>query len=174
MKPTRRIAAETTTCALLAALAACGAPSTIPPPASPASPTAVATTSPVSVAEDLVFTGAISGHVTSGSAGDAFECQAAGSGSYAAGPILGSLAGRQVEMNVTILNFSGSGDYSASGVTFDVGTDHYYAPTGAPGTLTIATDLKSGTVDMALAVNTSPNGGIAHVTGSWRCPPTGP
>jgi hypothetical protein len=120
--------------------------------------------------EDLTFTGSFSGHMSSGSAGDAYVCSSTG-GAFVAGPILGSVAGRQVKMTVTRLAFTGPGAYDAAGVTFDVDTDHYYPATGAAGTLVVAADLRSGTVDVNLAVNTDPNTVTAHVSGAWRCPP---
>ena len=161
------------TCLLIGAtlvlVAACGDSSTgsatTPPAPSP-------TSSGPSIAEDLTFTGALSGHLASGSAGDTYVCAATG-GSFVAGPILGSLAGSQVELNIVKLSFKGAGIYSPVGVSFDVGSDHYYPVTGAPGSLVVASDLQSGTLDIALAVNTDPNQSVAHVSGAWRCPPGG-
>ncbi len=116
--------------------------------------------------------GALSGRLTAGVAGDAFLCAQSGGG-FVAGPILGSVGGAQVELNMTVTSFKGEGAYSAAGVSFDAGSDHYYPPTGAPGTLVIGADLRSGSVDAPLAVNTDPDQAVAHVSGSWRCPPGG-
>ncbi len=118
----------------------------------------------------MTFTGALAGHMTSGSAGDLYVCAATG-GSYVAGPILGSVGGRQVQMNITKISFTGAGTYPPGGVSFDSGTDHYYPATGAAGSLVVASDLRSGTVDIGLAANTDPNTVVGHVTGAWRCPP---
>lgn len=108
--------------------------------------------------------------MSAGSPGDAYVCASSG-GSFVAGPILGTVAGRQVELNVVKLSFTGAGSYTAGGVSFDVGSDHYYPASGAPGVLVVAPDLQSGTVDIDLAVNTDPNHAVAHVGGTWRCPP---
>ena len=40
--------------------------------------------------------------------------------------------------------------YPPGGVSFDVGSDHYYPMSGGAGTLAIASDLQSGTVDIDL------------------------
>lgn len=156
-------------CAAVLALAACGEGSTTPAPASPSpSPSAAGPT----VQEDLTFTGRLSGHLASGSAGDAYVCAATG-GAFVAGPILGTVAGQQIELNIVKQSFTGAGSYSPGGVSFDIGSDHYYPATGAAGALVIAPDLRSGTVDIDLAINTDPNHAVAHVRGAWRCPPGG-
>jgi hypothetical protein len=110
--------------------------------------------------------------MATGSAGDTYACASVG-GAFVAGPILGNVGGIQVEMDITKLSFKGAGSYAPGGVSFDAGTDHYYAATGAAGTLVVAADLQSGTVDIGLAVNTDPNHAVAHVRGAWRCPPGG-
>jgi hypothetical protein len=155
--------------AVLIAVAACGASSATPSPASASpSPSAPGPT----VQEDLTFTGTLSGHLASGSAGDTYVCAATG-GAFVAGPILGTVAGQQIELNIVKLSFTGAGSYSPGGVSLDIGSDHYYPATGAAGALVIAPDLRSGTVDIDLAVNTDPNHAVAHVRGAWRCPPGG-
>ena len=121
------------------------------------------------VAEELTFTGALRGQMTSGTAGDAFACAATG-GAFVAGPILGTVAGTQIEMNIALLSFHGAGTYAPDGVSFDAAYDHYYPANGSSSWLAIASDLTSGTVDIALAANTDPNHVVAHVTGAWRCP----
>lgn len=151
-------------------LSACGAPSSAGGDAK--TPAASPSASSPSVAEDLTFSGALAGRMTSASAGDTYVCASTG-GSFVAGPILGTVAGQQVELNITKLAFTGPGTYSPGGVSFDVATSHYYPATGAPGSLVVASDLRSGTVDVSLAVNTDPNTAVAHVTGTWRCPPGG-
>jgi hypothetical protein len=88
-----------------------------------------------------------------------------------AGPILGEVGSLQVEMNITKVTFTGAGSYAPGGVSFDAGSDHYYPATGAAGTLVVAADLRSGTVDISLAANTDPNAVVGHVSGTWRCPP---
>lgn len=108
--------------------------------------------------------------MSSGSGGDLYVCASAG-GSFVAGPILGDVGGLQVEMNITTLPFKGAGTYKPGGVSFDSSADHYYPATGAAGTLVVAADLRSGTVDISLAANTDPDAVVGHVSGSWRCPP---
>lgn len=128
--------------------------------------------SAASVLEDLSFSGAIAGRMSAGAAGDSYVCASTG-GAFVAGPILGMVADKQVELNITKLSFVGAGTYTPGGVSFDVDTSHYYPATGAAGTLVVATDLRSGSVDMDLAVDTDPNTVVAHVSGTWRCPPGG-
>ena len=87
-------------CAAALALCACGGAGAT---TAETSATATATASPApagaSVTEDLTFTGAVSGHLAAGTAGDAYACAATG-GSCVAGPILGTLGGSQVELNI--------------------------------------------------------------------------
>jgi hypothetical protein len=149
------------------AVVACGGSGTTSP-----SPSQSASAAAASVPEDLTFSGRLSGHEASGTAGDTYVCAATG-GSFVAGPILGTVGGQQVEMNIVKLSFTGAGTYAPGGVSFDVGSDHYYPATGATGTLVVAGDLQSGTVDIDLAVNTDPDHAVAHVRGAWRCPPGG-
>jgi hypothetical protein len=165
--PNRRRLAIVGVLLLLTAAPACGdsGASSAAPPAPTPSPSPAPT-----AAEDLTFTGALSGRMTSASAGDAFSCAAAG-GSFVAGPILGDVVGIQVEMNITIVGFTGPRSYAPGGVSFDTVTDHYYPATGATGTIMVAPGLQSGTVDIALAMNGDASHAVAHVTGSWRCPP---
>ena len=152
---------------VVALTSGCGAGAT--PSAS--SPTATRSDTPaLTVAEDLTFTGALSGRMTSAGAGDAYVCAATG-GSFVAGPILGEVGGQQVELNITKLSFNGPGSYAPAGVSFDAGSDHYYPATAAAGTLVVGPDLQSGTVDIALAANSNPTSVVAHVHGAWRCPP---
>lgn len=163
------LAAWTLACLVALAVAGCGERTTTPPPASP--PSSSSANGP-SAQEDLTFTGRLSGRLSSGSAGDAYVCAATG-GSFVAGPILGTIAGQQVELNIVKLAFTGAGTYAPGGVSFDVGTDHYYPATGAAGALVVAPDLQSGSVDIDLAVNTDAGHAVAHVRGTWRCPPGG-
>jgi|GEM_PF-6927498 len=157
---TRRFTGAATALLFLAALAACGGSN---------GPAASSSTNG-QVSEDLTFSGAPAGHMTSAHRGDMYVCAGSGS-SYVAGPIVGSLGGREVDMNITKISFRGAGSYPAGGVSFDLGSDHYYPSLGNPGTLVVATDLRSGTVDIELAVNSDPNTVVGRVTGTWRCPP---
>ncbi len=170
MKPGPRTAAEMAAWCLPALVfaAGCGQPaSTSTPELTPSH--APPSASAVAVAEDLAFTGALSGHLTSGTAGDAYACAATG-GAFIAGPLLGTASGAQLEMTITHLGFKGAGSYPPAGVSFDVGADHYYPVSGRPGTLVVAADLRSGTLDIDLAMNTDPNHLVGHVSGTWRCP----
>jgi hypothetical protein len=178
VKSNRRIAAETAILTLLVlVLAACGedagadGSTTLTPP-SAASPSQSQTPATSPVAEDLTFTGALSGRMTSGGAGDAFVCMG-GAGAFVAGPILGMVDGQQVELNIAMQTFHGAGVYPPDGVSFDESYDHYYPATGSSGSLTVAADLKSGSLDVALAANSNPDRVVARVTGSWRCPAGG-
>src|SRR5581483_4331891 len=167
-----RFAAKTAALILLVTIVGgCGEGSAVPPPASP-SIAPVTASAGESAAEDLTFSGALTGRVTAGAPGDAFVC-ATTAGSFVAGPILGTLEGAQIELNIVLLSFHGAGTYPPQGVSFDVALHHYYAAAGASGQLAIAPDLMSGTLDVALAADTDPNHAVAHVTGAWRCPKGG-
>jgi hypothetical protein len=147
--------------ACLVLVAACGpASGAVATPSPPAS----SSPSPVAVAQDLTFSGALSGHMAQGTAGDAYVCANTG-GAFVAGPILGSVGTVQVEMNIAKLSFQGAGAYPADGVSFDAGSDHYYAATGAGGSLVVAADLRSGTMDIPLAANTNPTQVLARGLG---------
>jgi hypothetical protein len=123
-----------------------------------------------SISEDLTFTGSLAGHMSTGMRGDTYVCASTG-GSYVAGPIVGDVGGKQVALNITKISFHGSGSYPAGGVSFDVNGGHYYPALNNAGTLVVASDLRSGTVDIALAANEDPSTIVGHVTGTWRCPP---
>ena len=143
----------------------CGAGSGNAPGTTPSTASAGGT-----VAEDLTFTGPLAGHMGSAHRGDTYVCANAG-GSYVAGPIVGSVAGKEVVLNITKLSFKGAGTYEAGGVSFDAGSDHYYPATGAQSSLVVNADMRSGTVNIDLAANSQPNSVVGHVSGTWRCPP---
>lgn len=73
-------------------------------------------------------------------------------------------------MNIVKISFHGAGTYPAGGVGFDVGSDHYFPASGTDSTLVVASDLRSGAVDIDLAVNSDPKTVVGHVKGAWRCP----
>jgi len=122
------------------------------------------------VAEDLTFTGALTGHMSSAHRGDTYVC-AGSQSSLAVGPIVGDVGGKEVTINIVKISFHGAGTYPAGGVGFDVGSDHYFPATGTDSTLVVAPGLRSGTVDIDLAVNSDPKTVVGHVKGAWRCPP---
>jgi hypothetical protein len=136
------------------------------------SPSAAATASSSSgeIAEDLTFTGALSGHMSSAHRGDTYVC-AGSATSLAIGPIVGDVGGKEVSINIVKISFHGAGTYPAGGVGFDVGSDHYFMATGTDSTLVVNADLRSGTVNIDVAVNSDPNSVVGHVSGPWRCPP---
>lgn len=135
------------------------------------SPAASASTSADgTIDEDLSFSGVLAGHMTRAHRGDTYVCAGTG-GSYVAGPIVGDVGGKEVSLSITKLSFHGAGTYPGGGVSFDVNGDHYYPGLGNAGTLVVGSDLRSGTVDVSLAVNSDPNTVVGHVSGSWRCPP---
>lgn len=123
------------------------------------------------IAEDLTFTGALSGHMTSAHRGDTYVC--AGSNTqFVAGPIVGDVSGQQVSLNITKISFQGPGAYPGGGVGFDVGSNHYFPATGAsPTGFVVNSDLRSGTMRLSLAVNSDPKTVVGNVVGTWRCPP---
>lgn len=158
--------------ALVAAVltaAACGGGASSAGGASSPAASAPASSATGEIAEDLTFTGALSGHLTAAHRGDTYVC-AGSSGSFVAAPIVGDVSGKEVSLSITKISFHGAGTYDAGGVGFDVGSDHYFPTIANPGTLVVASDLRSGTVDMDLAVNSDPNTKVGHVSGSWRCP----
>ena len=133
-------------------------------------PAAASSSANGEIAEDLTFTGALSGHMSSGHRGDTYVCGGLGS-SLAVGPIVGSVGAKEVTINIVKISFHGAGTYPAGGVGFDTGSDHYFMATGTDSTLVVNTDLRSGTVNIDLAVNSDPNSVVGHVSGAWRCPP---
>jgi hypothetical protein len=137
------------------------------------SPTGAGTPASASgaIAEDLTFSGALAGHMTSGHRGDTYVCTGSNV-QFVAGPIIGDVSGQQVALNITKISFHGAGSYPGGGVGFDVGSNHYYPATGASQTgLVVNADLRSGTMDLDLAANSDPKTVVGHVSGSWRCPP---
>jgi hypothetical protein len=133
------------------------------------------------VSEDLVFTGALSGHMTAGRRGNTYVCAGGNfappsaatqtnNSALAIGPIVGDVGGTEVQMNVTRLNYAGPGSYDAAGVGFDAGADHYYQVRGQAGSFTVNSDGRGGTVEMDLAVNSDPTTAVGHVQGAWQCP----
>lgn len=165
------LARPTLLSAIVAAVltAACGGGTSSAGGASSPAASAPASSATGEAAEDLTFTGALSGHMSTAHRGDTYVC-AGSSGSFVAAPIVGEVSGKEVILSITKISFHGAGTYEAGGVGFDVGSDHYFPTTGNPGTLVVASDLRSGTVDMDLAVNSDPNTKVGHVSGSWRCP----
>ncbi len=153
-------------------LAACGSGGETSGETSPAvsSASAMPSASGDTINEDLTFTGALAGHMDAGHRGNTYVCTSTG-GSYVAGPIVGNVNGKEVALNITKISFHGAGSYPAGGVSFDVNGDHYYPALSNAGTLVVATDLRSGSVDIALAANEDPGTIVGHVTGTWRCPP---
>jgi hypothetical protein len=133
------------------------------------------------VAEDLVFSGALSGHMTAGRRGDVYVCAGGNvappsaatqtnNSALAIGPIVGDVGGTQVQMNIVRLSYGGPGSYDAAGVGFDAGANHYYQVRGQAGSFTVNPDGRGGSVDMDLAVNGDPTTAVGHVQGTWQCP----
>jgi hypothetical protein len=123
------------------------------------------------IAEDLTFTGALAGHMSSGHRGDAYLC-AGSTTQLVAGPIVGDVGDKTISISIVKLSFNGPGSYPGSGVGFDEGSNHYFPAIGtSPTGFVVNADLRSGTMDLDLAVNSDPNTVVGHVTGSWRCPP---
>jgi hypothetical protein len=153
------------------ALAACGTGASPGPAAGGSSPAASPTSSSGAIAEDLTFTGALAGHMSSGHRGDTYVCTG-NTKQFVAGPIVGDVGGKQVSINITKVTFNGPGRYPGGGVGFDEGANHYFPATGASQTgLVVNADLRSGSFDLDLAANSDPNTVVGHVSGSWRCPP---
>jgi hypothetical protein len=130
------------------------------------------------VAEDLTFTGALSGHLATGRAGEMYVCTGGNfvanpntKGQLVVGPIVGEVGGKEVRMSITKIDYHGPGSYDAGGVSFDVGSDHYYPAHAPSGTLTVDADGRSGTLALDLAANAAPATAVGHAQGSWRCPP---
>ena len=157
--------------AALVAAAGCG--DTVTNTGAGATPTVAGTPAAAAgtIAEDLTFTGALSGHMTSAHRGDTYVC-AGSSTQLVAGPIVGDVAGQQVSLNITKISFHGAGSYPGGGVAFDAGSNHYFPATGAsPTGLVVNADLRSGTMHLSLAANSDPKTVVGNVVGTWRCPP---
>jgi hypothetical protein len=152
------------------ALAACGTAAS-PGPAAGSSPASSAAPSSGAIAEDLTFTGALAGHMSSGHRGDTYVCTGS-TKQFVAGPIVGDVGGKQVSLNIVKITFQGPGSYPGGGVSFDEGSNHYFPATGGSQTgLVVNADLRSGSFDLDLAANSDPNTVVGHVSGNWRCPP---
>jgi hypothetical protein len=155
---------------LLFALAGCGG-STSSNGAAGSSPASSPTPASGAIAEDLTFTGALAGHMSSAHRGDTYVCTNSGR-SFVAGPIVGDVGGKEVILNITKISYQGPGTYPAGGVGFDEGSNHYFPAIGTSQTgLAVNADQRSGTVNIDLAANSDPNTVVGHVAGTWRCPP---
>src|SRR5437879_6717903 len=81
------------------------------------------------VAEDLTFTGALSGHMTSAHRGDTYVCTGGqvpinnsnvGAGALTIGPILGSMGGSEYTINLVMLNYHGPDTYPGTTGAFSI------------------------------------------------------
>jgi hypothetical protein len=152
------------------ASAACGTNASSGPVAG-SSPAPSPASASGAIAENLTFTGALAGHMSSGHRGDTYVC-AGSAKQFVAGPIAGDVGGKQVSLNIVKITFNGPGSYPGGGVSFDEGSNHYFPATGASQSgLVVNADLRSGSFDLDLAANSDPNTVAGHVSGSWRCPP---
>jgi hypothetical protein len=130
------------------------------------------------VAEDLTFSGDLSGHMAKAHRGDMYVCAGGEfvhqnpntTGQLAAGPFVGAVGGKEVQMSIVRIDYHGPGAYDASGVSFDVGADKYYKVTTVPGSLTVSPGGRGGKVTMDLAANAAPAVTVGHVQGTWQCP----
>ncbi len=120
-------------------------------------------TSVKSVPEDLTFSGAINGHMTSGHKGNTYVCAPA-----TTGPIVGSVGGTDYTFEYRSLGASNPGNYMAY---VQIGTLDQKTYWGADNTpLTLNADKRSGSVQGDLH-NLSNNAEVVHISGSWTCPP---
>lgn len=160
------------TAVLVLVAAACGGSNSPSAGSSSQSPASSPSAAPsATIAEDLTFTGALAGHMTSAGRGDTYVCTGS-STQFVAGPIVGDVGGKNVSMSITKISFHGPGSYPGGGVGFDEGSNHYFPATGSSQTgLVVSADLRSGSVDLDLAANSDPNTVVGHVSGTWRCPP---
>ena len=119
--------------------------------------------------------------MTKGHRGNTYVCSggnfvpktASANGSLAVGPIVGDVDGKTIQMNITKISYHGPGSYDAGGVSFNVGSDHYFPANAPSGTLTVSQDGRGGTVKIELAKNSAPGTVVAHVEGAWHCPADG-
>lgn len=148
-------------------------------PAAPAAAPAAGGTS-----EDLTFTGAVSGRMTSGRKGGVYFCGKLGP-RFVADPIQGDVGGAPFDFSITIAEgYKGPGTYRSAkeltpgsgyaAVTVGLahagsGTKEWVNGTGA-NVVVVNADERSGTVTAELhATGSAP--GTVHVSGTWRCPP---
>lgn len=114
--------------------------------------------------EGLVFSGAVSGKMAEGERGNTYVCLPTSTG-----PIVGKIGDKEYTFEFVSLNAKGAGTYRA---TVQIGElnnqDVYYASSEA--SITINSDLRSGTVSGALA-NLKDSSQIVNISGSWACPP---
>ena len=174
--------------AVLAGVAGCGGPTGSGSGSGSAPAGSAGSASGGDIAENLTFTGTIAGHLSRGRRGDVYVCtvgsyqpgKSGSSGNLLVGPILGDVNGTTYQLNIAKLQFHGPGRYDASGVNVSVAGDPgkgTYGPTARAGstsydgTLVVNEDLRSGTIDMDLALNGATNPPVAHLRGDWRCPP---
>lgn len=125
---------------------------------------AAATATPA--AAQLVLSGAVSATVTSLRAQPPCGAQPNG---YTA-DLRFALQGREYSLAITLADYSGPGRYPAppgklSIHTAGFGTGPPVLYAGTSGTVTVAADQASGTVDEDLAGDP----GRVHLAGSWRC-----
>lgn len=170
---------------VVAACIACSPSKDRAPAAAPAASAAPAPATTASgTPEDLTFSGAVSGRMTSGRKGGVYFCGKLGQ-RFVADPIEGDVGGTPMDFSVTIGDgYKGPGTYEStreltpgSGyAAITVGLTHAGSNTkefvNGTGANTVVLDAgeRSGTVSATL-VATGKGKGTVHVTGSWRCPP---
>ena len=114
------------------------------------------------VVEDLVFGGAVNGHMPMGAKGTAFVCTPA-----ATGPIVGIIGRDSYIFEFTNVGAKGAGNYTAYVQISKL--PELKTSYGASVLLTINTDLRSGQVEGDLKNLQDPTQ-IVHILGNWKCP----
>jgi len=126
------------------------------------------------LAQDLTFSGAISGHVTSATG----VCVVAGSDFSAS--VFGRPGGQTLAFQVYIRHpaWHGAGTYPAR-LTLDAATTEntaqvttatdVYTSLNSTGSLTVDAGLKSGSIDMGMTKGGALGAAQAHAKGRWRC-----
>ncbi|GDY28604.1 hypothetical protein [Gandjariella thermophila] len=130
-------------------------------------------------AENLTFTGAVSGTMRKATAGSVYTCLITPGKALLVGPITGDVDGRNYDVQFKmVFGYHGAGSYllapdphsggAVNNIILQVsptGQDDLYSVASA-GTLTVDGE-RTGTMDVTLAGKL----GQIHLSGSWTCPP---
>ena len=150
------------------------------PDAAPAAPAAPGDATP----EDLTFTGAVAGHMTTAHKGGGSFCGALGP-RFIADPIEGDVGDSALDFSVTIADgFKGPGAYTSGkeltpgsgvasvliGLAKPGSTGKEFVNSTGANTVTVNADGRSGTVSADVHAIKNPRS-VVHVSGAWRCPP---
>ncbi len=116
------------------------------------------------VSENLTFTGAVNGKISTGKKGDTYLCS-----TMATGPIVGAIGGVNYTFEYRALNAKGPGTYKAFVQIGPAANKNLYYG-GDSVSLTINSDGRSGSVEGDLS-NLTNSSEKVHISGTYTCPP---